>query len=112
MTWKRILPLFLFVFLGKSVAQNVRSFTMSVMTGWQFECVNTTCLPFATITASSVRACQIPCLAQIQCQALTFHSSTSSCQLLIKISNQNGIMLAQAETITMIVIAGTRIPFG
>ncbi|CAF4220984.1 unnamed protein product, partial [Adineta steineri] len=42
---------------------------MSEMIGWQFECANTTCLPFITATVSNIRQCRINCFAQVQCKA-------------------------------------------
>ena len=85
---------------------------MSIMTGWQFQCVNTTCIPFVTTPASSIRACQINCLAEVQCKAASFEQTTSSCELFAKIQNQNGNMFANVEITTMIVISGTRMPPG
>ena len=58
---------------------------MSIMTGWQFQCTNTTCLPFITVTTSSIRECQFTCLAQVQCQAASFQQTTSSCKLFANI---------------------------
>jgi hypothetical protein len=85
---------------------------MSIMTGWQFQCVNTTCLPFVAATASSLRKCQITCLAQVQCQAASFQQATSNCKLFANIQNQIGNMFADVEIVTMIVMSGTRMPPG
>jgi hypothetical protein len=85
---------------------------MSIMTGWQFQCVNTTCLPFVTFDASDVRECQIACLAQAQCQAASFQQSTAICKLFSSIQNQSNNLIAQMETVTMIVMTETRIPSG
>jgi len=82
------------------------------MNGWQFQCANTTCLPFITVAALSLRSCQINCVAQVQCQAASFQQATSSCKLFANIQNQNGNMFADVETITMIVMSGTRMPPG
>jgi hypothetical protein len=108
----RILLLLLCVLLGPSVAEDIRSIKMSVMTGWEFECTDTTCLPFANVIASSVRECQILCLAQVQCQAASFQQSTSSCKLFATIPNQNGDMAVDVETTTMIVISQARTLLG
>ncbi len=85
---------------------------MSIMTGWQFQCTNTTCLPFFTVTTSDIRECQLACLAQVQCQAASFQQTTSSCKLFANIQNQNGNMFADVDTITMIVMSETRMPPG
>lgn len=82
------------------------------MTNSKLECANTTCLPFTTAVASNIQKCQIHCLAQVQCTASSFHQSTSNCDLFADISNSNSNMLVDTETITMIVIDGTRIPYG
>ncbi|CAF0760375.1 unnamed protein product [Adineta steineri] len=85
---------------------------MSEIAGWQLQCSNTTCLPFATITVSDTRQCHIACLAQVYCKALTFHKSSSNCELFADISNQNSNLVVNMDTITMIVTDGTRIPLG
>ncbi|CAF0750992.1 unnamed protein product [Adineta steineri] len=83
---------------------------MSTNTGWQFQCFNTTCLPYATIIVPNIRRCQMACLAQVYCHAVTFHRSPSDCELFADISNQNGNLLANMDAVTMIVIDGTRVP--
>jgi hypothetical protein len=108
----RISLLLLCVLLGQSVAEDIRSIEMSVMTGWQFEYSDTTCLPFANVIASSVRECQILCLAQDQCQAASFQQSTSNCKLFASIANPNGDMSVNVDTTTMIIISEPRIPLG
>jgi len=94
------------------VAQDMRSIGMSKMVGWKFQCSTTTCLPFNTIIVSNVRKCQMACLAESLCQAASFNQLNSNCQLFTDISNQNGNMLADINTITMIAMTGTRIPPG
>ncbi|CAF3852270.1 unnamed protein product [Adineta steineri] len=83
---------------------------MSVMTGYRFSCTNTTCLPFTNTFASYILKCQMACLAETQCQAASFHPSSSNCQLFVNISNQIGNIVPDMNTITMITIAGTRVP--
>ncbi|CAF0785587.1 unnamed protein product [Adineta steineri] len=102
----------LFVLVAQLVAQNTHLMTMSIMSGWQFQCANTTCLPFATTRMLNIRNCQIACLDQVQCQAITFHQSSSSCELFSNILNQNRNMSINAGTITMIDMSGTRLSNG
>ncbi|CAF1365461.1 unnamed protein product [Adineta steineri] len=83
---------------------------MSIEAGWQFQCSNTTCLPFVTVTVSNIDNCQVACLAQVDCQVLTFYRSSSNCELFADISNQNGNLSANIDTVTMIAIDRTRIP--
>ncbi|CAF1054051.1 unnamed protein product [Adineta steineri] len=83
---------------------------MSKINGWQFQCANTTCLPFITVTVSNMIKCQTNCLAQIHCRAVTFHKSISTCQLFTDIINQNSNMLTNTDTISATVILQTRIP--
>ncbi|CAF0899629.1 unnamed protein product [Adineta steineri] len=78
----------------------------------QFQCVNTTCLPFVIDIVLDIRDCQFMCLSQIQCQATSFHKSTSTCDLFDDILNQIGNMLDNADIVTMIVMSETRIPVG
>ncbi|CAF0810334.1 unnamed protein product [Adineta steineri] len=80
------------------------------MTGYRFSCTNTTCLPFINTFASYILKCQMACLAETQCQAVSFDISTSNCQLFVNISNQIGNIVPDMNTITMITIAGTRVP--
>ncbi|CAF4141656.1 unnamed protein product [Adineta steineri] len=99
-----------FVLVTQLAAQDIRSVYMSKEVGWQFQCSNTTCLPFATVAVSNIINCQVACLAQVQCNGASFHQSTSNCELFADISNQNGNLSANIDTVTMIVIDGTRIP--
>jgi hypothetical protein len=108
----RISLLFLFILIAQLVAQDMRSTVMSIMTGWQFACATTTCLPFVTATVSSVRRCQMACLAQAECQAASFQQSNSTCELFTGIINQDGNMTPDVETVTMIVNYETRMPPG
>ncbi|CAF1027167.1 unnamed protein product [Adineta steineri] len=94
----------------QSIEENIQSVQMSVMTGYRFSCTNTTCLPFTNTFASYILKCQIACLAETQCQAASFNPSTSNCQLFVNISNQIGNIVPDINTITMITIAGTRVP--
>ncbi|UJR06705.1 hypothetical protein I4U23_010991 [Adineta vaga] len=110
MIWIRIFVLFSMVIFDQAVAQNVRSCMMSTMDGWQFQCATTTCLPYVTIVAFDILQCQSTCLGQTQCEAASFHQSTSSCQLFDHIVTQNNNMEAMVGTVTMTVISGTRTP--
>ncbi|UJR19265.1 hypothetical protein I4U23_022394 [Adineta vaga] len=100
----------LFILIVQIIAEDMRSFRMSTMKGWQFQCVNTTCLPYATLTVPTILKCQTACLSQIQCKAASFYQLTLTCKLFNDIWNQNENMLADFYTISMIVIFGTRIP--
>ncbi|CAF1027660.1 unnamed protein product [Adineta steineri] len=94
----------------QSIEENIQSVQMSVMTGYRFSCTNTTCLPLTNTFASYIFKCQMACLAETQCQAASFNPSISNCQLFVNISNQIGNMVTDMNTITMITIAGTRVP--
>ncbi|CAF0952846.1 unnamed protein product [Adineta steineri] len=86
----------------------MRSMKMSIMAGWKFSCANTTCIPFMTVGAANVRRCQMACLAQDRCLAASFQQSTSMCQLFFNSPNQQGNLVANAGTITMISKSETR----
>ncbi|CAF1173217.1 unnamed protein product [Adineta steineri] len=110
MVHQRIFSLFLILLITQSATEDIRLFRMSKINGWQFQCANNTCLPFTTVTVSSMIKCQTNCLAQIHCRAVTFHKSISTCQLFDDIINQNSNMLANTDTISATVILQTRIP--
>ncbi|UJR09254.1 hypothetical protein I4U23_013500 [Adineta vaga] len=110
MVWMKIFLFFLMFIIQKSFPETMRSFRMSMLTGWQFQCENTTCLPFMTIITPNVRKCQTNCLAQIYCQAASFQSSISRCKLFAYIHNQYSNRTVHADVVTMIVIRDTRIP--
>ncbi len=112
MTWEKISLLLLFIFTARSNVEDIRAIEMSVMTGYEFQCVNTTCLPLITVTAPNIRECQISCLAQVQCQAASFQETTSSCDVFTNIPDPNSNLVAHAEIVTMIVMSRTRIPPG
>ncbi|UJR12735.1 hypothetical protein I4U23_016909 [Adineta vaga] len=81
------------------------------MTGWQFQCIQTTCLPFSTKIVPNIIICQTTCLIDINCQAVSFHPSSSICEIFVNIPNPAGNMLSDMDTITMITIVGMRNPF-
>ncbi|UJR12107.1 hypothetical protein I4U23_016285 [Adineta vaga] len=83
---------------------------MSIMNGWEFQCANSTCLPFVTTTVRNILQCQTNCLGQAQCKAITCQQATLKCQLFTSIVDQNSNLQANMETTTMIVISGTRMP--
>ena len=100
--------LFMCLFVAESIAQDTRSLQMSIMDGYQFQCVNTTCLPFATVFVSDIRDCQFICLSNEQCRAATFHHSTSACELFTNASSNVTLMFSQVQTTAMLVIPDTR----
>ncbi|CAF1447772.1 unnamed protein product [Adineta ricciae] len=69
--------------------QDIKSFTMTAMNGLEFQCANSTCLPFVTTTTLNILECQIHCLQQLQCKAITFQEKTGKCQSFINIVDQN-----------------------
>jgi len=112
MTQRRIFLLLLCIFIVQSIAQDIRSVEMSTMIGWQFQCSATTCLPFVTLIVSDILVCQMACLAQIQCQAVSFHQTNSKCELFNNIQSQINNMVIDINTLTMTTITGTRFPPG
>ncbi|CAF1187292.1 unnamed protein product [Adineta steineri] len=104
--------LLLLVFIKQSKTDDIRSFQVTLMNGWKFQCANTTCLPFTTIIVPDIQMCRITCLSDIHCKAASFHTLSTNCQLFADVSKQNENMLADINTITMILIDGTRIPAG
>ncbi|CAF1496036.1 unnamed protein product [Adineta steineri] len=99
-----------FMIIIQTSGEDIRSEEMFVIPDSKFQCANTTCLPFISVIITDIRNCRFACLAQSQCEAATFHRSTSNCELFGDMLNQNGNMLADADATTMIVISGTRFP--
>lgn len=85
---------------------------MFIMPDLEFQCTNTTCLPFAAFIVPNIHQCQIDCLAQIQCQAATFHRPSAYCELFNNSPDPNNPMVANIGTTTMIVTTRTRFPTG
>ncbi|CAF0822823.1 unnamed protein product [Adineta steineri] len=99
-----------FMIITQSTGDHIRSMEMSLMVDSKFQCANTTCLPFINIITTDIRSCQLACLGESQCRAVTFHRSTSNCELFADILNQNGTMLPDVDVTSMNVISGTRFP--
>ncbi|CAF1511232.1 unnamed protein product [Adineta ricciae] len=91
-------------------ADNIRSVQMSTINDKIFQCAQSTCLPFYNLTTSDVLRCQIECLNQNQCIAITFYRTNFQCQLFNNSLNQNGNMSYEMNVVTMITIVGTRYP--
>ncbi|CAF4095455.1 unnamed protein product, partial [Adineta steineri] len=83
---------------------------MSTKAGWQFQCSSSSCSPLAIVIVSNLRQCHMACLAEVHCRAISFHKSSSNCELFADISNQNGYLVSNMDTITMIVMDNTRFP--
>ncbi|CAF1488942.1 unnamed protein product, partial [Adineta steineri] len=94
--------------ITQTVEQDIRSVVMTVMNKWKFQCANTTCLPFTKLNTQNLIGCQVACLVQSQCEAVTYHLLTSNCELFMDISNQSGNMMTDIDTNTMIVISEAR----
>ncbi|CAF0985409.1 unnamed protein product [Adineta steineri] len=110
MGYIRIGQILMLLIIIQSSTEDIRSFIMLKITGSKFNCTTTTCLPFITSIVLNIRNCQIACLAQTQCDAASFHQSTSMCELFADVSNQTENLLPNVDIITMIVESNTRIP--
>ncbi|CAF1080950.1 unnamed protein product [Adineta ricciae] len=106
-----VLKLFSLILILQINSQNIRSFQMAIFNDYQFQCSNTYCLSDFTFISFDIRDCQLKCLFLTECQAITFHQTNSSCELFRNISNEINYMLRNTDTITTIVIDGTRFPF-
>lgn len=112
MGWIRIFLLLFIVSIEKVIGNNMRSITMSIMNEQRLLCANTTCLPSVICTVSTIRACQIECLANDQCQAASFYPTNFNCTLFYNVFNQTNYMSFQTNVISMIVISQARILSG
>ena len=102
----------MFIFVTILVLQDIRSMKMAMLDGWQLQCLNTTCSPFATVSVASVTRCQMACLARDQCQGASFRQSTTTCQLFSNSFYQNETLIVDADTVTMLVASETRLGSG
>ena len=98
--------------MTQSRAQDTRSFRMSVNNGWTLQCANTTCLPYAIVNVPNVRKCQTTCLTDVLCKAASYRLSTSTCDLFTNTTNGDGNVMSDPNSVTMIVVGGSRIPAG
>jgi hypothetical protein len=92
--------------------QQMRSFMMTKMNGLRLGCANTTCSPYQTFPSRRSFDCQSACLVQDQCNALSFDMSNLNCFLFNNVPASVGTVLPDANTITMVANAGTRLPTG
>ena len=107
-----VFQMLLFVLVGQSVSQEIRSIDMAIMDGWQLTCAGTTCLPFVIVDTQDVQQCQAICLSRIECQVATFQQSTSACALFAYRVDVRVDLSPDPYTITSIAEMGTRIPAG
>ena len=112
MVARRVSVLFLFITLERLTAQDQRSMFMAFSNGKRFQCATTSCPPFITVRAADTLRCRLKCLDEIYCRATLFQSSNSSCQLFGNNVDSNTNLEVDSESVTMMVLAGTRIPPG
>ena len=108
----KLLCTFLSIFVAQAMTLNLRSSYMSLMTNFQLQCANTTCLPLSITGVSTVLQCEIACLAQNLCQVATFNKLLSICQLFTNITYQISTVIPQMNVILLIVISRTEVPIG
>ena len=104
--------LLLFLLIEQFFVQDMRSLKMFVFNGLEFQCVNTTCASYVNETMEDILRCRIACLSSLQCKAVSFYQSTSTCQLFADESIQNANMLANSNVISLIVQSRTQMPSG
>ncbi|UJR24633.1 hypothetical protein I4U23_006007 [Adineta vaga] len=110
MLTRQIFLCLLFVLIEQTISQDIRAIDISISTGVQFHCINTTCLPFSITIVSDIYECQVNCLAKFQCKAARFYQLTFACSLFGNLYNYNGTLVPDVNSITMIVSVGTRSP--
>ncbi|CAF1420344.1 unnamed protein product, partial [Adineta ricciae] len=102
--------LFLLVFFKQTIESDIRSVRMSSVVNFTFQCAKTTCAPFVNLAKSNIRQCEMSCLGQLGCKAITYRSVSLNCQLFDNSINQNGNMSFEMNVVTMSVILGTKFP--
>ena len=112
MIQKELYLLLLNVLFGEIATQDMRRFTMDLLPDRRFRCVNVSCSVFATMIKRNVRMCQVTCLSYGFCKAASFYQSNLTCQLFNNIPDQRANMVIDADTYSMTVIGGTRLPSG
>jgi len=96
-----IILLLLLAFIAQSFSQNIRSLQLLEIIGKKYQCTSAGCSPSTRIHMSSLRDCELACLADTSCRTLSFDSSKNQCDLFINIPSQYGILLTQASVVTM-----------
>ena len=109
---KRVSLLLFLVLMKQTIGEDIRSVQMCLFNNLTFQCAQTSCLSFANLTTTNIQRCQIACLIQVQCKAATYYQPASNCQLHDSTINQNGNMSYNGDSVTMVVISGTRFPSG
>ncbi|CAF0859074.1 unnamed protein product, partial [Adineta ricciae] len=94
----------------QSAQEVIQSAQLTVMNGWQFQCANTTCSPFATSAALKIQDCQSACLSEVRCKAFTFRETAALCEIFTNVQSQASNMLAAVDVTTMIIMDRTRVP--
>ena len=73
---------------------------------------NTACLPFSTVIVFDVLQCQINCLIQTQCKAVSFYQLFLNCMLFAYKSNTNETIFVDTNIVLLVVVDKTRTPTG
>jgi hypothetical protein len=92
------------VFITHSISQDIRSLELLEMIDTKYQCNSPGCSPSTIVSTSSLRDCQIACLADAQCRTASFFQSISQCELFANIPDQYGTLLAEANVVTMTAI--------
>ncbi|CAF0784357.1 unnamed protein product [Adineta ricciae] len=95
---------------GQSAQEDIQSAQLTVMSGWQFQCANTTCAPYATSTALNIQDCQSACLSEVQCEVFTFRETVAICEIFTNVQSQASYMFLAVDATTMVIMDRTRVP--
>lgn len=101
-----------FLLIMEMTIPHSEAISMTKLTGWQFECVNTTCCPFRVFNVPTISNCQAACLCEVQCKALHFYVPSSTCAMFNSTPNPIGNMLADINMTTMIISDAARMALG
>jgi hypothetical protein len=93
-----------FVIIVHSVLQDMRSMKLTKLIDTKYQCTSPGCSPSILVPVSSLRDCQIACLADAPCRTASFSQFISQCELFAEIPNEYGTLSAEANVVTMIAI--------
>jgi hypothetical protein len=96
--------------MAQSFSQDIRSLFLLKIIGKKYQCTSVGCSPATLVRKSSLRDCEIACLADARCRTLSFDSSNNQCELFVNIPSQYGNLLTQASAVTLITIGYRQIP--
>lgn len=87
-----------------SGSEDARSVLLSIVANVKYECTQAGCSPSSMVSVSSLKGCQMACLANSQCRTSTFGLSNHQCEMFADIPSQYGSLSSHINFVTMVAI--------